>query len=397
MGKHKAKQNMTTTTIVFDHRNRTKKGQEGPLEVRVTRERKSYYINTGVRVRASQWSFDRVVNHPQADVLNERLGIILAKVMHIINESLASGIELDADAIKRQVWTGDRSRAFLDWIREEIERLDIRPGTRKHYRTLYKRLTQFGGMTGWSDVTADNVVAFDVWLRSIAGRPLPLSEAGRHNYHKNLKCLLNRAVTLELLGNNPYTRLRGKFGRGKKESTEYLTDDEVAAIEQLRITPGTIMEKARDLFIFQLWTGLSYQDAEAFDIRKYKCIDGKWRLVGQRIKTGEPFVSQLLPPAVAILEKYGWNVPQIHNAVYNRELHSIGIAAGIHTRMHSHLARHTFATFMLRNGVKLENVSKMLGHTNIKQTLRYAKVLAESVHDDFDMIDAILTRKNGGT
>jgi site-specific recombinase XerD len=54
--------------------------------------------------------------------------------------------------------------------------------------------------------------------------------------------------------------------------------------------------------------------------------------------------------------------------------------------MHSHLARHTFATFMLANGAKIENVSRMLGHTNITQTQRYAKVLAQSVHDDFDRI-----------
>ena len=60
--------------------------------------------------------------------------------------------------------------------------------------------------------------------------------------------------------------------------------------------------------------------------------------------------------------------------------------ANIQTKMHTHLARHTFATWMLRNGAKIENVSRMLGHTNIRQTQRYAKVLAESVHEDFDMV-----------
>jgi site-specific recombinase XerD len=86
------------------------------------------------------------------------------------------------------------------------------------------------------------------------------------------------------------------------------------------------------------------------------------------------------------------NTPKIVNAVYNRELHAIGIACGISTRLHSHLARHTFATYMLRHGVKLENVSRMLGHTNIRQTLRYAKVLAEDVHRDFEKIEEQLKR-----
>ena len=66
-------------------------------------------------------------------------------------------------------------------------------------------------------------------------------------------------------------------------------------------------------------------------------------------------------------------------------LKAIGMVIGIE-RLHSHMGRHTFATWMLSNGSKIENVSRMLGHTNITQTQRYAKVLAQSVHDDFDMI-----------
>ena len=67
-------------------------------------------------------------------------------------------------------------------------------------------------------------------------------------------------------------------------------------------------------------------------------------------------------------------------------LKAIGMVIGIE-RLHSHMARHSFATWMLSNGAKIENVARMLGHTNIKQTQRYAKVLAESVHDDYEMIE----------
>ena len=55
---------MITSAIVFDHRMRTTQGMEGPLEVRVIVNRKPYYIQTGVRVRAHQWQFDRIVDHP---------------------------------------------------------------------------------------------------------------------------------------------------------------------------------------------------------------------------------------------------------------------------------------------------------------------------------------------
>ena len=116
--------------------------------------------------------------------------------------------------------------------------------------------------------------------------------------------------------------------------------------------------------------------------------------VGERIKTGVAYVSQLLPPVVEVLKKYDMKLPRMDNADYNHALKLLGEVAGISTPLHSHLARHTFATMMLRNGAKIENVSRMLGHTNITQTQRYAKVLAESVHEDFDKISEKLKNKN---
>ena len=383
---------MITTSIVFDHRGRVKAGNEGPLEVRVTVNRKPYYINTGVRVRERQWAFDKVINHPHANELNDRLGVLVGKIMQAVNERLADGREIKVAEIRSEIWQGVGSYDFLSWIDEEIERLDIKHGTLKRYKTLSKRLHEFGEMRTWKDVTVEKIKAFDVWLRGRAYRSLHLSDAGRHNYHRTLRHLLYNAELYGKIPFNPYSRLRGKFKRGDHPTTEYLTDDEVAKIMNFMPTPGSVMEQAKDLFVFQLWTGLAYQDTQSFDFSKYKKVGGKWRLTAQRIKTGEPYVSQLLQPAVEVLEKYGMNTPKIVNAVYNRELHAIGIACGISTRLHSHLARHTFATYMLRHGVKLENVSRMLGHTNIRQTLRYAKVLAEDVHRDFEKIEEQLKR-----
>ena len=156
--------------------------------------------------------------------------------------------------------------------------------------------------------------------------------------------------------------------------------------EAIILPKGDILDVVHDLFTFQMYTGLPFSDMQSFDASDYKWDGKAWRHVGERIKTGVPYVSQLLPPAVKVLEKYGWEIPQISNADYNRHLKSLGQMAGIKTRLHSHLARHTFATWMLRHGVSIENVCKMLGHTNITQTQRYAKVQAEAVYSDFDRI-----------
>jgi integrase len=249
----------------------------------------------------------------------------------------------------------------------------------------------------------ENIVAFDAFLHTVTKpisdadrkrgvKPEKLSDAGIYNYHKCLKALLNRADSFGKIDRNPYERLKGHFKRGERENVEYLTEDEMRAFEQLSLPTGSALEVARDLFVFQMYTGLPYSDAQAFNIGDYKWDGVAWNHIGERIKTGVPYVSRLLSPAVAILEKYGWEIPKMNNADYNHHLKALGQMAGIKTRLHTHLARHTFATFMLRNGAKIENVSRMLGHTNIVQTQRYAKVLAKSVHDDFETIENLLTK-----
>lgn len=374
---------MTTTTIVFDRKRKATNGGEGKIEIRLTDNRKSYYFSTGIKVRREQWEFDTVVYHPAADELNKRISILVRKIIKEANDMLEAGHEIDVEAIRKKVSDVDHEKALLQWIAQEIPNLNIRKGTRKHYNSTLHRLTEWGKMQSWKDVTVENIYKWDVYLHRRKGNLGKISQSGVHNYHRNFRALLTRAVRQGKLSANPYFLLKGEFPKGDKENTEYLTDEEMQKIEELKPVPGTWFDAARDLFIFQAYTGLSYSDAQAFDIKKYKKINGQWRIIGTRIKTGEPYVNQLLPPAVKVLEKYGMKTPQIINAVYNRELKTIGMAAGITTPLHSHLARHTFATWMLRNGAKLENVSKMLGHTNIKTTLRYAKVLAESVHDDF--------------
>jgi integrase len=295
--------------------------------------------------------------------------------------------------------------AMIDWIDEQIPQLNIKSGTRERYCVTARRMREYGGLMRWDDLTVENIYKWDSWLHKIkkpvsngdvqAGRDgVYIGEAAVYNYHRTLRSLLSRAVKLGVIEVNVYDRMRGEFRKGIKDNVEYLTEDEIAAIESLHPMEGTQMAMARDMFIFQMYTGLSYSDAQAFDISEYRkessretAGHSRWVHVGQRIKTGVSYVSVLLPQAVEVLERYGMQVPKINNIQYNASLKVIQQALGIRTKLHSHLARHTFATRALRLGAKIENVSRMLGHTNITQTQRYAKVLAQSVHDDFELIN----------
>lgn len=393
---------MITKKLVFDHRGRTGEKQEGPVELRVTVNSKPYYINTGVRVRSDQFSREKVVNHRDARLLNERLDGVVMNIETAVNECIRKGLPIDVAQIKRQAYNIEQSElhtetALLDWIDEQIPLLKIKDGTRERYYVTARRMREYGGLMRWDDLTVENLYKWDAYLHGIK-KPMSngdvqagsdgeyIGDAAVYNYHRTLRSLLSRAVKMGVIEANVYDRVRGEFRKGIKENVEYLTEDEIAAIESLHPMEGTQMAMARDLFVFQMYTGLSYSDAQAFEITNYKKVNGKWVNRGERVKTGVAYVSVLLPQAVEVLERYGWQAPKVGNAQYNESLKVIQQALGIRTRLHSHLARHTFATRALAMGVKIENVSAMLGHTNITQTQRYAKVLAQSVQDEYDMM-----------
>ena len=388
-----------TNAIVWDHRGRVPEGGKGQIEVRITVDRKSYYFGTGIKCHKSEFVAGQVVNCPGADELNQRIVIIYKKVLAHVNAYVDAGVPIDTDDIRQKVWQtveiqSDKS-VFIEWCEKQIPLLGVTDGTSKHYNPLIARLTQFGRIKKWDDLTAENIVLFDAWLHTLTkpvsdarlkagAKPEKLSAGGIYNYHKCLKALLNRALSFGRIDNNPYDRLKGKFKRGDKQNPDFLTEDEMRIFENIILPVGSPLDVAKDLFVFQMYTGLSYSDTQTFDIDNYKWDGESYKYVGERIKTGVSYVSQLLPPVVKILEKYKFEMPKMDNADYNRQLKAIQTITGIKTRLHSHLARHTFATWMLAHGVPIEHVSKMLGHTNITQTQRYAKVQPMSVYQDFD-------------
>ena len=380
---------MITTKIIFDRKKQAKKDGEGTIEIRVISERKTIYISTGVRVRDKEWKAGMVINRPDAPELNLRLAIIYEKVTSEANRCIKDGEPINSEVIKRKVWQTKEAVSdqptFLDWLDRQIGLLTLKEGTVKHYKTLLTRLIEFDKIRNWQDVTTENIYEFDSWLhKRTIGSGEYITDGAVYKYHKCLKAMLKKAVIFKKIERSPYEFM--KFRRGENESIEFLTEDEMRAFELVMPPTGSQLDVAHDLFIFQMYTGLSYSDAQAFDFSHYKFDGMSWKNTGERIKTGVPYVSQLLPPVIRVLEKYGWQVPKIDNADYNHLLKALGVMAGINSRMHTHLARHTFATYMLRKGVKVENLQRMLGHKNIRQTMRYAKVLAESVHEDFDMV-----------
>ncbi len=282
---------MITTTLIYDRRKVASNNRKGMVEIRITMNRKSYYISTGVRVMPKKWKDGFVVNMPDADDLNRRLYALMSRANNEANRYIEDGKTIDVARIKAAVMismengTTDSS-GMLEWLRGQINTLRLNAGTIKHYETLELRLTEYGKMKRWSDLTIENLYAWDAWLHELPSTRNPtgkISDNSVWNYHKTLKALLNRAVMFEKIDRNPYDRLRGKFKRGDKESTEYLTEKEIKMLMKIKTRTGSELGKARDLFVFQMYTGLSYGDTQVFDIADYKEVNGRWMNNGESL------------------------------------------------------------------------------------------------------------------
>jgi len=381
--------NVPTVAVVQGRRNKNNDGELYAVEIRLIVDRKVKYVSTGVKVKSANWRDGYVVNQCDAAILNERVSVVRRAVEELVNNAIADHTTLDLSKLRLISNIESDADSFLSFIENRALKRAVRESTRGRYSVFIHKLRAYGKIKSFSDVTVASIKDFDSWLHSFK-----ISQGTIYNYHKSLKLFINEAVSLDKISINPYSKLGGKIARGDKEVIEYLTSKEMELVENARIQ-NTMTEHARDLFVFQMYTGMGYSDMAAFDISAYTIEGGRYVKNDIRVKSGVRYVSQLLPPALAVLQKYNNRLPMMCNADYNRALKTVQACAGISKNMHSHLARSTFATFMLSNGCSIQNVSRMLGHTNLKQTLKYAEILEKDVRSDYDMIADKLKKKKG--
>jgi site-specific recombinase XerD len=153
------------------------------------------------------------------------------------------------------------------------------------------------------------------------------------------------------------------------------------------------LRHVRDMFLYSCYTGLSYIElAELTPNNIITGIDGGLWISTSRAKTDTGVRVPLLPQAIELMEKYrddpralnnGTVFPVISNQRMNGYLKEVADICGITKTLTFHIARHTFATTVtLSNGVPIESVSKMLGHTSIRTTQIYAKVVESKLSED---------------
>ncbi|WP_130733989.1 site-specific integrase [Flavobacterium sp. J27] len=398
---------MTTKISLIFYIRKSKINANGqvPIYQRITIEGKRYEISTGQFVEEVKWSAEAgrmKGNSEEARSINNRLDMVKSKVFDVEKRLFMSNTQINIENFKNE-YLGKKERErtlipiFIEHNRKikELVGSEYAPGTLERYETSLKHTKAF---LQWKYNISDIDIAkidhafiteYEFYLRT--ERKCANNTAVKYikNFHKIINiCLANGWLTKD-----PFANYKSKV---KEVIREFLTEQEIQDIMNKEFVTERL-EQIRDIFVFSCFTGLAYIDVKQLTSNNIVLdIDGDKWINKNRQKTDTNSKIPLLPTAQYILDKYaehpvclneGNLLPVPSNQKMNAYLKEIANVCGIKKDLTFHMARHTFATTVtLSNGVPIETVSKMLGHTNLKTTQHYAKILDKKISEDMQVL-----------
>jgi len=372
-------------SFIYDRYKKASSTRKASVEMRIAYNYRQKYISTGIRLYPNQWKNGKIVNCSDMLQISQVLDNMLANVRQIIMEMLQQG-EINISIIPDKLKELSVPRSdFYDFCnqRAEIRKYGKRKDTQERYNRFFRLFKTWGRIKEFKDITDKNIILYDKYLESQGMKPY----SKWNNYHRFLNSFILDAIDEGFLKRNPYKWVNIDKQKNSKGIERCLDPNEFRKIKNV-LLPTKCLERIRDLFIFQTYTCLSYSDLRHFDARMIQEVKGMNVYVGTRMKTNTTFTIPLLSPAIEIIHKYNGKLPVISNVKYNEYLKIVAQAAGIDKPVSSHWARHTGATLLLNEGIPMQIVSKICGHSSTKITEHvYAKLLDETVVDALSNID----------
>lgn len=332
--------------------------------------------------------------------INEYIRMLKLKVLTIHRELELSGAHFTARLIMNKLYNAEEKQTILSIFQKHND--DIRQliginyekrtvsrydSCRQYLADMIKRQYGKDDMT-LVEVDGELIRNYEMHLKLIRG----CQQNTIIRYMKCFKKVIHIALSDGVIQKDPFLGIRFT---AKEVVKDVLTKDELETLinRKFRIKR---LEHVRDVFIFCCLTGLAYIDAHNLqqeDIERDN--HGDLWIRKTRQKTNVEFHVPLLEIPQMILKKYnddpdcqrtGLLFPITSNQKMNDYLKEIAELCSIKKHLTTHLARHTFATLMLNNGVSIESLSRMMGHNSLKSTLVYARVTDHKINEEMNIV-----------
>jgi integrase len=393
---------MKVNLLYWLYKSKTNSKGLAPIYLRITVRGKSTEMATGERIEPSKWDSSKNKvrgSSPHIASINNSLTTLQAKALKEVNNLIINDRYIDCRLIKAILQGKDQVHHSLiqafDMKLDEISSLlgqHYSKSTLDKWKGSKSHLIEFLKTTmGREDILLNELKTrfindFQFFLKKNKGHSLNTSF--KHLQH--LQSITRQAVINDYITKDPFI---GFIKKRKKTEITYLSSEELSNIENKTFAIERL-ELIKDVFLFSCYTSLAYHEVKTLtEDELQKGIDGNNWIIKKRKKTDRMIRVPLLPKAEEIIKKYenhplaqsnGTVLPIYSNAKINSYLKEIAILTGINKNITHHMARRTFATTVaLSNGVSMETVSKILGHSNMKITQdSYAEIVDMKVSND---------------
>ena len=388
------------------------KNGEAPICMRITVNKRVAEVMIKRSIPIDLWNQKKECSKGKDRVaaeLNHYINTVRAKVLQIHRELEIDNKPITADIIKDCFYGRDKvQRSLLEVYAEHNEKCRALIGKEYTESTVTKFDTSINRLKEYirSNYHRDDIMLaeldgqfirdFDFWLKT--DKHCQNNSALKHL--KNLKKVIRIALANDWIKKDPFYGIHFKQD---EVNVEFLSREELDILMNKEFTIKRL-EQVRDVFVFCCFTALAFVDVQQLS-REHLIKDnnGALWIRKARQKTNQMCNVPVLSIPQRILRKYEDNaecikkgvlLPVISNQRMNAYLKEIADVCGIAKRLTTHVARHTAATVVfLANDVSMENVSKILGHSNIRTTQHYARILDSSIIRDMINVEKNFNRK----
>ena len=370
----------TTATISFYCReSRADRNGFAPIEASITLNGKRTFISLPRKEKPKR--FLKELKKRGDSELKEWCDLMRSRMYAVQTELIKQGVPITASTIRDYVKSGG-VRAFSleelvnDFNKYLLSRSDISKDTVQKYQFVFQDFLSYAPKL-LVDIKRETIQGFFSFLKS------KYEESTASVKMAKIRTLMKYAFDNGRMLHYPFNGI--KISR-KAKPVEFLTELEIDQIRRKKM-PNERLQKVKDCFIFECYTGIAFIDMKNLICSDFKINDeGQIYIKKKRNKTGIDFFVVLMEDALEIAKKYDFKLPVLSNQKYNSYLREVADLCDIKKPLHSHIGRHTCACLLLNRGMSVESVAKVLGHSTIKHTQHYAKLLDKTIFSEIKKI-----------
>lgn len=350
-----------------------------PIELSIIINGNRSYLALPKKADAEQ--FKKIMTSTKSNEIKEYCALMRMKIDNAINDLIKNDIAITPQNLKDILKSGGVKMYSINDLFDDYKKIvvakikagEVASNLIDRYNTSMNHFINYIGKDRQATaIHNEDIVKYMFELKAT------FSQSTVTKYMQHIKSAFTFAFENGKINRTPFAGI--KLSR-KLKDVPYLTSDELERIERKQMIGR--LANVRDCFVFAAHTGLAFVDMGNISKEDILESDGLYYVKKERTKTDITFTTILDNTCMKILKKYDYKLPIISNQKYNAYLKEIGDICGIKKSLHSHIARHTFATSMLNKGMPIEIVAKMLGHSTTRITQHYAKLMDKTVLNEY--------------